>query len=157
MESYRERLWPAPWIALIAALAIPASMLTFAPINLLVGVVVGVVLAAGVVAAAAGTAPILEVSGGTLRAGAARVPVTLVGTTTTYRGEDARWAKGRDLDARAFLVLRPDIIPALLITLTDADDPAPYWLVSTRRPEQLAEAIAAAQLRGKPHSTEQRS
>jgi hypothetical protein len=85
------------------------------------------------------------------------VPVTLVGTTTTYRGEDARWAKGRDLDARAFLVLRPDIVPALLITLTDADDPAPYWLVSTRRPEQLAEAIAAEQLRGKPHSTEQRS
>jgi hypothetical protein len=51
-------------------------------------------------------------------------------------------------------VLRPDIVPALLIMLTDADDPAPYWLVSTRRPELLAEAIAAAQLREEPHSTE---
>lgn len=144
MESYRERLWPAPWIAVVAALAIPASMLTFAPLSLLIGVIVGVGLAAGVFAAAALTAPTIVVGNGMLHAGAARVPVSLLGDTTVSRGDDARLARGVELDARAFLVLRPDVDPVLRITLLDPEDPAPYWLVSTRRPDQLAAAIAEA-------------
>lgn len=144
MESYRERLWPAPWIGLIAALAIPASLLTFAPISVLVGGIVGTALALGVIAAAVASAPIIIVADGMLRAGSARVPLSLVGETTVARGDDARLARGQQLDARAHLVLRPDVAPVLRIDLTDPDDPAPYWLVSTRRPEELAAAIAAA-------------
>lgn len=144
MESYRERLWPAPWIALVAALAIPASLLTFAPVSVLAGGVVGVVLAGGVVGIAMLTAPTIAVADGMLRAGAARVPLSLVGTTSVARGDDARQVKGPLLDARAFLVLRPDVGPVLRVDLTDADDPTPYWLLSTRRPEALAAAIADA-------------
>ena len=144
MESYRERLWPAPWIGLIAALAIPASLLTFAPINALVGAVVGTVLALGVVGAAVLSAPTIVVADGMLRAGSARVPLSLVGATTVARGDDARLARGQQLDARAHIMLRPDVAPVLRIALTDPDDPTPYWLVSTRRPEDLAAAIAAA-------------
>lgn len=144
MESYRERLWPAPWIGLIAALAIPASLLTFAPINAVVGAVVGTVLALGVVGAAVLTAPTIAVSEGVLHAGSAHVPVSFVGGTTVARGDDARLARGQQLDARAHLVLRPDVAPVLRIDLTDPDDPTPYWLVSTRHPEELAAAIAAA-------------
>ncbi|WP_439565874.1 DUF3093 domain-containing protein [Microcella sp.] len=144
MESYRERLWPAPWIGLIAALAIPASLLTFAPISVLVGGIVGTALALGVIAAAVASAPIIIVADGMLRAGSARVPLSLVGETTVARGDEARLARGQQLDARAHLVLRPDVAPVLRIDLTDPDDPAPYWLVSTRRPEELAAAIAAA-------------
>jgi hypothetical protein len=29
------------------------------------------------------------------------------------------------------------------VTVRDARDPAPYWLVSSRRPEQLAAAVTA--------------
>ncbi len=144
MESYRERLWPAPWIGLIAGLAVPASLLTFAPINLLLGGLVGAALALGVIAAAVLTAPLIVVGDGMLRAGSARVPLSLVGGTSVTRGDDARRARGQLLDARAFLVLRPDIGPVLQIELTDPDDPTPYWLVSTRRPEKLATAIATA-------------
>ncbi len=144
MESYRERLWPAPWIGLIAALAIPASLLTFAPINALVGAIVGTVLALGVVAAAVLSAPTIIVAEGMLRAGSARVPLSFVGETTVARGDDARLARGQQLDARAHIMLRPDVAPVLRIMLTDPDDPTPYWLVSTRRPEALAAAISAA-------------
>lgn len=144
MESYRERLWPAPWIGLIAALAVPASLLTFAPISVLLGGIVGVVLAIGVVGAAVLSAPTIIVADGMLRAGAARVPLSLVGETTVARGDGARLARGQQLDARAYIVLRPDVSSVLRIALTDPDDPAPYWLVSTRRPEELAAAIAAA-------------
>ncbi|MDX2025238.1 DUF3093 family protein, partial [Microcella sp.] len=53
-------------------------------------------------------------------------------------------ARGQRLDARAFLVLRPDIPAVLRVAVTDPDDPTPYWLLSTRRPEELAAAIAAS-------------
>jgi len=144
MESYRERLWPAPWIAVVAGLAIPASMLTFAPLNAFVGAIVGVALAAGVFGVAVLTAPTITVDGGMLRAGSARVPLSFVGDTSVSRGDEARRARGLELDARAFLLLRPDVDPVLRIDLTDPEDPAPYWLVSTRRPEQLAAALALA-------------
>ena len=144
MESYRERVWPAPWIGLIAALAIPASLLTFAPINALVGAIVGSVLALGVIGIAMATAPTISVGDGMLRAGSAHVPLSLVESTSVARGDDARLARGQHLDARAFLVLRPDVASVLRVDLSDPDDPTPYWLLSTRRPEQLAAAIVAA-------------
>lgn len=144
MESYRERVWPAPWIGLIAALAIPASLLTFAPINALVGAIVGSVLALGVIGIAVASAPTISVGDGMLRAGSAHVPLSLVESTSVARGDDARLARGQHLDARAFLVLRPDVSSVLRVDLSDPDDPTPYWLLSTRRPEQLAAAIVAA-------------
>src|SRR5690606_10894103 len=33
LMTYRERLWPAPWIFLASALVIPASLLVFLPIS----------------------------------------------------------------------------------------------------------------------------
>ena len=33
--------------------------------------------------------------------------------------------------------------PVLRVAVTDPDDPVPYWLVSTRRPEELRAAIEA--------------
>lgn len=143
MESYRERLWPAPWIALVAALAIPASLLTFAPVSVIAGAVVGGVLTGGVIAAAIATAPLIVVGDGMLRAGTARIPLALITGTSVARRDEARAVRGPQLDARAHLVLRPDIDPVLRIDLGDPDDPTPYWLVSTRRPEELAAAIAA--------------
>ncbi len=145
MNTYRERLWPSPWIIAIAALAIPASLLTFAAINPLVGAVTGIVLFAGVVGVAVVSAPLIEVSDGMLRAGSARVPLSFVGDVSVARKADARHARGPGLDARAHLVLRPDIDPIARIELTDPADPTPYWVISTRRPEELAAAIARAQ------------
>ncbi len=144
MESYRERLWPAPWIPLVAGLAIPASLLTFAPVSVLAGAVVGVILAGGVIGAAIASAPLIVVSDGMLRAGSARIPLAFISGTSVARRDEARQARGPQLDARAHLVLRPDVDPVLRIDLGDPDDPTPYWLVSTRRPEQLAAAIAAS-------------
>ncbi|WP_293168320.1 DUF3093 domain-containing protein [Microcella sp.] len=145
MNTYRERLWPSPWIIAIAALAIPASLLTFAAIDVLVGALTGVVLFAGVIAVAVLSAPIIEVADGMLRAGSARIPLSFVGDVDVARKAEARHARGPGLDARAHLVLRPDIDPIARIKLTDPDDPAPYWVVSTRHPDELAAAIAAAQ------------
>lgn len=147
MSEYRERLWPSPWIIAIAALAIPASLLTFAAINPAVGAATGIALFGGVILLATISAPTIEVHDGMVRAGKARVPLAFVGETNIARGVDARQARGPGLDARAYLVIRGDIDPVVRIDIVDPDDPTPYWLISTRRPELLIAAIDDARTR----------
>ena len=47
-------------------------------------------------------------------------------------------------DARAFVTQRPWLSESVQVTVDDAADPHPYWLVSSRRPAQLAAAIETA-------------
>jgi hypothetical protein len=56
--------------------------------------------------------------------------------------EQTRRTAGTEADARAYLVLRPYLKRAVKVQITDPADPAPYWLVSSRRPEELAGALS---------------
>jgi len=51
---------------------------------------------------------------------------------------------GPELDARAYLCLRGWIAAGVRVPVLDPRDPAPYWLVSSRRPAELAEALRLA-------------
>lgn len=144
MSSYRERLWPAAWMYLVIALIVPATMLVFTPISLVAGVITAIVLVAACVALLLASAPTIAVEDGALRAGRASIPLDLVGDALPAHREEARHERGPGLDARAHLVLRGWVDPVLRVQILDPDDPAPYWLVSTRRPEELAAAIDAA-------------
>ncbi len=138
---FRERLWPSAWVYLSTALVIPASLLVFLPINPFVGVVCAIVLYAGCIALLSATAPVISVDETHLRAGKATIPLDLTGQATAYRGADATLERGRNLDARAWLVIRGWISPVVKIPVLDEGDPAPYWLVSTRKPDDLCTAI----------------
>lgn len=129
------------WIYVATGFLIPACLLVFAPIDFLVGVITAIVLYGGAIGALVLTAPAIEVAGGELRAGAARIPVRLLGAAEALRGDAATRARGVDLDARAWLVIRGWVQPVLRVAVDDPDDPSPYWLVSTRRPEELAAAL----------------
>ena len=87
------------------------------------------------------TAPVIEISDGLFRAGRAEVPLEFTGTAVAAIDEAARTERGTGLDARAFLVIRGWIRDAVRVPITDSTDPAPYWLVSTRHPNELAAAI----------------
>lgn len=50
---------------------------------------------------------------------------------------------GAEADARAWLKLPPYTRRAVRIEIIDPDDPHPYWLIGTRRPEEFAAAIQA--------------
>ncbi|GAA1842032.1 DUF3093 domain-containing protein [Brevibacterium marinum] len=62
---------------------------------------------------------------------------------TGYDSEDARTARGTGLDARAFLMVRPWAKSAVRIDIHDETDPTPYWLVSSKRPMELAAALTS--------------
>ena len=141
MPEYRERLWPTPWIYLSSLLLIPASILVLAPVSLPAGIATGLVLYAAVAGSLSLTAPVIEVAGGRFRAGRASVPLELTGDAVPAAGDAARVERGTGLDARAFLVIRGWIRDVVRVPITDVADPAPYWLVSTRHPNELGAAI----------------
>jgi len=144
MTYYRERLWPAPWIFIAIALVIPASVLVFMPINQIVGIVTGIALYLSLVGLLTATAPVIEVTDHQLVAGRASLPLSLVGELTGFHGAEATLERGQRLDARAWLLIRGWVGPVVKVMVTDENDPAPYWLVSTRDPAKLISAVAAA-------------
>ena len=83
------------------------------------------------------------VGSGQLRAGRAHIAAEHIGTATPLDAEQTRRTAGVDADARAYLVLRPYLKRAVKVEITDPADPAPYWLVCTRHPEELAKALNA--------------
>lgn len=144
---YHERLWPAPWLFISTALVIPASLLVFLPIDATVGVVVAIVLYLGCVGLLLATSPTLEVTETTLVAGRARLPIDIVGSTAAFAGQEATLERGQRLDAHAYLVIRGWVDPVIRIDVDDELDPTPYWLLSTRTPSALADALVEARRR----------
>jgi hypothetical protein len=141
MPDYRERLWPTPWIYISSLLLIPASILVLAPVSLPAGIATGIVLYLAVAGSLSLTAPVIEVADGRLRAGRAQIPLEQTGEAYGADGDAARIERGTGLDVRAFLVIRGWVHGVTRIPVTDPADPTPYWLVSSRRPDELAAAI----------------
>ncbi|MBI5160154.1 MAG: DUF3093 domain-containing protein [Micrococcales bacterium] len=141
MPAFRERLFPAPWVFIATALVIPAMIIVFLPIAAWLGVAIAAALYGTIVVALLATTPTIEVDADEFRAGQARLPRAVVGEVEPYRGDEASLERGRLLDARAWLLIRGWISPVVKVRLVDPDDPTPYWLVSTRRPEELVAAL----------------
>jgi len=141
MPVYREKLWPTPWIYIVSLLLVPSSILVLAPVSMPAGIVTGIVLYLAVVGALSLTAPVVEVRDGRLRAGRAEIELAHTGEAVAAEDAAARAERGTGLDARAFLVIRGWVQPVVRIPITDPADPTPYWLVSSRRPKELAAAI----------------
>jgi len=140
---FRERLRP-PYLLYVAfILLIPAVLVIFLPIDWRIGVVAAPVVFLAVVIAATLTSPTVAVTGDELVAGRARLPLSLTGEVTVHRGEEATQERGRLLDARAWLVIRGGIDPVVKVEVADERDPVPYWLISSRRPDELRSAIEA--------------
>lgn len=85
----------------------------------------------------------IEVHDGVLRAGRARIAAVHLGTAVALDAEETRRTAGREADARAYLLLRPYLKRGVKVAITDPADPAPYWLLSTRHPDELVRALAA--------------
>ena len=83
------------------------------------------------------------VADGTLRAGRAHIAAEHLGEAVALDAGQTQRAAGVDADARAYLLIRPYLKRAVKVEITDPADPAPYWLIGTRHPEELAQALRA--------------
>jgi hypothetical protein len=148
---YDERLGvPLRWWALATmflASVLIAFLVATPPWVALVGT--GVLVALVVTVLVAYGAARVEVAGGVLRAGRARIPVAHLGVVQPLDPRETRMLAGRGADARAYLLIRPYLRRAVRVDIADPADPAPYWLVATRHPDRLASALAAARVDGR--------
>lgn len=76
-----------------------------------------------------------------LRVGDYRIEAEYLGQVRTHGATSTRARLGREADRRALLVLRGYLPASVEVTIDDPADPHPYWLVSTRRPDELAAAL----------------
>lgn len=79
--------------------------------------------------------------------GDAHLPLRFVGAVEVIGKQDKRKALGPELDPAAFTVHRGWVPGMVRIHLDDPDDPTPYWLISTRHPERLADLLRASRPR----------
>ncbi|HQR27456.1 MAG TPA: DUF3093 domain-containing protein [Nocardioides sp.] len=87
---------------------------------------------------------VVRVRDGRLQAGRAEIEVALLGEAVALDSAQTRRLAGVDADARAYLLLRPYLARGVRVDLADPADPTPYWLVSTRRPDELVTALRRA-------------
>lgn len=85
----------------------------------------------------------VEVDQTGIRAGRARVEWQWVSQVRALDAAQTRERLRAKADARAYLLIRSYLKRAVEVTIDDPADPHPYWLVSTRHPEEIARAAGA--------------
>ena len=118
------------WLALVVAVPGPAAWAC-----------TGIALALlGALLVTYGSARV-SVDAGWFRAGRARIEAAHLGAVAALDAEETRRVAGPEADARAYLLLRPYLKRAVRVEIVDPADPAPYWLVCSRHPDELALAV----------------
>jgi hypothetical protein len=140
---YEEKLTPAWWMWLLVLFAAVVALVALAPIDPWVAGAAAVVVGGGTAVALVATSTAIVVTGESLQVGRARIERRFVGEAEAFRGDDVRRVRGPELDGRAFMNFRASVGPVVRIRIADPVDPTPYWLTSTRHPEQIVEVLSA--------------
>ncbi|HWG93167.1 MAG TPA: DUF3093 domain-containing protein [Mycobacteriales bacterium] len=144
--AYVERLtvpgwyWPAG-VALAALLAAPVHG-GAGGVRAWLPYVVAVVVAVVVLRRASRGE--VRVQDGVLHVPGARAPLSVVGGVRVLEAEGTRRLRGPLADVRAHVATRSWLRRSVQVRIDDPADDTPYWLVGTRRPEQLAAVLEAA-------------
>ncbi|MCO1339253.1 hypothetical protein BJH93_10170 [Kocuria polaris] len=142
--TYHEYLWPAWWIWILVAGTGGAGYVIFLPISFGAGLIAGSIVAGVLTIITINhtlTGGKIEVTDEWVRVGRARIERRYIGETTAFRGDDAHEARGPKLNGTAFMCFRGWIDPVVTLEITDPADSTPYWITSTRRPEELVAAL----------------
>jgi hypothetical protein len=153
MSDYRERLYaPLAWWLLAVPIVLILGGTLYAglpwpwPVVIIGGLAVG--CAALLIAFGRGT---VEVGDGALRAGAAVLPLAAVSEIVALNeGQTAR-LRGPRADPAARFYSRPYLKRSVYLAVdpaAGADSGAPYWLIGSRHPAELAAVLQRCRIRG---------
>lgn len=143
---YSERLSvPASWwvIGLFFAVSFVSAVGLYA--GPAVSLVASLITAAGVSAALLGYGRVrVRVDAEGLHAGAAVLAWDAAGDALAHDRAATEARLGEGADHAAWLFVRGYVPESVEVAVADPDDPHPYWLVSTRHPAELLDAIGRA-------------
>jgi hypothetical protein len=89
--------------------------------------------------------PTITVTANTVRVGRASIDRKFVGSVQAFRKAEATAERGPRLNGLAYMCFRGWIDPVVKIEITDPADRTPYWLASSRRPDELVSALTTPQ------------
>lgn len=156
MVRFSERLVPGPGFHLISVLFGGAAALVFSLWGSLAAAVAGIATVVAFSLLGVITAPQVGVvdggdptDGGStteprLRAGSATIPLSALGEIQRLDEAGVKEWMGRRANARAHICHRAWVRTGVRIAVTDTRDATPYWLVCTRRPEELEAVLLEA-------------
>jgi Protein of unknown function (DUF3093) len=147
MGAYRERLLvpTAYWL-----LALPAVVPLGAEAWFIVGgfvppLVIGLLLVIAAVFLVHWSNATIEVDAGVLRAGGDALALSETSEVVALDERQSAALRGPRADPTAHILLRPYLKRAVYVGVANPGaDSAPYWLVATRHPAELAAAIEQA-------------
>ena len=141
MTNYRERVLPsAPNLALPVLLFLSVFTVMI-PISIEFAFPVALLISAGFVIVIFRASPVIEVSKDVLICKNATIDRKFLGEVSIIPKSEQFEELGQRLDARAWLAIQASVKGLVKIEITDSQDPTPYWLISTRRPEELAKEL----------------
>jgi hypothetical protein len=150
MRLYRDRLYyeqlrvPVSWWLVSAACVLILGTTLWAGFSVVIGILVylvlGAVLALGLLTFGAVT---VEVTGTELVAGGRRLAIGQITEVSAMDAEQTTALRGPRADVAAYLLIRPYLPESAYLAVAGQ----PYWLIGTRRPAELAAAVAEATAR----------
>lgn len=138
---YDERLWPTPFVWVLVSGVAGASILVFAPISMLTGIIACIVIFLILTVLLIRSTPRITLTTTSLDVGRAHIDREYLGQARSFVKHEATDQRGPALNALAYLCIRGWIDPVVRIEIEDEEDHTPYWLVSTRRPIELVNAL----------------
>jgi hypothetical protein len=138
---YKERVLPnfGTFAAVFALL--PSIAIISEPFDIRIGLAVGVVVVITIWTLLILRAPTIELSQLELRVGRVGIFRNLIGEAEVISKDRIFLERGPNLDPGAHKVFQGSVKTAIKIAILDPEDPTPYWLISTRKPDKLAELL----------------
>jgi hypothetical protein len=151
--SYAERLTVPWWWWPVLLLGLPATMEVIVVLGPQLSTragwpaaIVTFLLSAGLAAALLlwASARTVVVNDGELVVAGSRLPTSAMGAVTVCDRATTRALLTTDAHPYAYLCTRGWVPRAVRVEVVDPQDDTPYWLISSRHPERLAQALGRA-------------
>ena len=138
---YRERVRPNLGTFRAVGTLLPAVVLVSEPFDYRIGIAAGLILVISSWGALFFLAPVIQVGSSNLKISRAKIPRNLLGKIEEISKDQIFSERGPNLNPAAFKVFQGTVKTAVKIAVNDPNDPTPYWIISTRKPAQLASAL----------------
>jgi hypothetical protein len=138
---YNERVLPNFGTFAAVFTLLPSTMIIAEPFDIRIGLLIGILSVGTIWALLFYRAPRIQVSRTELTVGRVSIQRKLIGDPEVITKSQIFAERGTKLDPAAHKVFQGTVQTAIKIPITDPEDPTPYWLVSTRNPVKLADAL----------------
>lgn len=139
---YREVIRMPLWLlALIYFFFLSFVLSVWAALGNSAALISFLVLSALVVLIAIRTRLMIQVSESELLVGRAHIDLKYIGEVTELDSQAMRKLRTRDADPMAFLGIRFWSSTGVKVEITDNRDETPYWLITSNKANQLAQAL----------------